>query len=71
MNRWAYIGICIKLIESCQKPGKDVVSFKSQWAQLLAVREQNVDQHGRRIGFYDELHHFLEGFCVKQQSIDV
>ena len=71
MNRWTYIGICIKLIESCQKPGKDVVPFKSQRAQFLTVREQNVDQHGRGIGYHDELHHFFEGFCVEQQSVDM
>ena len=65
------VGVGIECVISCHKTRQKILSLEFSWAQILAGGEDEIDDYRRRVGYHDEIHHFLERRYIVYQRVDV
>ena len=65
------IGVGIELVEIIQKPGKWIVPFKGEWAQLLTSWKQQVNHHSNGVGNDNEPHQLPKCLYIIEKRIEV
>ena len=67
--RRTHIRVSVEFVIPCDEARERIVAWKHLRPQLLAGREQQVDDHRDRIGTYDEVHHFPERRNVAEEGV--
>ena len=71
MYRRADVGVGIECVVARHKPRQKIISLEFCGAQVLAGGEKEIDDYRRRIGYHDEIHHFLESRHIVYQRVNV
>ena len=69
--RRADVGVGIECVVARHKPRHKIIPLEFSGAQVLAGGEDEIDDNRRRVGYHDEIHHFLERRYIVYQRVDV
>lgn len=69
--RRADVGVGIECVVARHKPRQKIIPLEFSGAQVLAGGEDEIDDYRRRVGYHDEIHHFLERRYIVYQRVDV